>query len=175
MRFARIRLALVPLAMPVLFATALAATPVGDDPSPALHALVERTLEAGRCADQGGWAICSIDAFLDAGHLRPIADGPPAVPFEAVRLSVVVVRNGPSFVVTEVFGRRQHWRRDGDATVIDQVLVSYWGPYRGEIAGRRFRLDADQELVATDPLPRDPAAADAVWSLLTRLFLGVRV
>jgi hypothetical protein len=59
--------------------------------------------------------------------------------------------------------------------VIDQVLVSYWGPHRDEVAGRRFHLDADQALIGTDALPRDPEARDAVWSLLTRLFLGVRI
>jgi len=175
MRFARARLALAPLAVPLLFATALAATPIADDPSPTLQALVERVLEAGRCADQGEWAICSIEAFLHDGQVRRVADGLPAPPFEAVRLSVVVVRSGGAAVVTEVFGRRQHWRRDGDVTVIDQVLVSYWGPHRDEVAGRRFHLDADQALIGTDALPRDPEARDAVWSLLTRLFLGVRI
>jgi hypothetical protein len=175
MRFARVRLALAPLAVPLLFATALAAAPAADEPSPTMQALVERALQAGHCADQGGWAICSIDSFLDGGRVSRIADGPPAVPFEAVRLSVVVVPGAGSLVVTEVFGRRQHWRRDGEATVIDQVLVSYWGPHRGEVAGRRFHLDTDQALVGTDTLPRDPEAADAVWSLLTRLFLGVQI
>jgi hypothetical protein len=175
MPLARVKLALAPLVVPLLVATALAATPISDDPSPTLHALVERVLEAGRCADQGEWAICSIDAFLHDGQVRRVTEGLPAPPFEAVRLSVVVVRSSSAAVVTEVFGRRQHWRREGDVTVIDQVLVSYWGPHRDDVAARRFRLDADQALIGTDALPRDPEAREAVWSLLTRLFLGVRI
>lgn len=164
---------LVPLVVALLvFGAPLPAA--GDEPAPALAILVTRTLSDGTCLGRGDLVVCSLEAFLREGRVQNTGGDPPRLPYEAVSLSVVVIPQGDSLLVVEVFAQRERWKRDGDTTVVDQMLVFYWGPNQGQAVARRLRLDGPT-LLGVDPLPRTTEDAQSVWNLLTRLFLGTQV
>ena len=163
-------------AMLVIFFFVVAA-PVptaGGEPTPALAQLVKRTLSDGTCLDQGDQVVCSLQAVLREGHIRNAGGDLPPLPYEVVYLSVLVVPTGDTLIIEEVFGQRERWMQEGDATVVEQLLVSYWGPSQGQSIARRVQLNGST-LLKTSNLP--PAAGDvqSVWTLLIRLFLSTRL
>ena len=143
------------------------------EPSPALVELVSRSLSEGTCIDDGPRAICSLTAVVRSGPVRDAGGDRPQPPYEAVHLIVVVSGSVERLLVEEVFGLRERGERDGDTTVVHQVLVPLWGPRRGHPLGRRLRFDGPVAL-GIEEFPPTREDVRAIGDLLSEIFLSAR-
>jgi hypothetical protein len=161
------------LALLFLLGLVLAAPAVGADRMPTLGELVKRALAGGLCFAQGEMSVCHLEAVLKAGYVN-MGSERPAMPYETVSLSVVTTTTDERIVVEEVFGQWERWRQEGDETVVEQLLLSYFGPHQGQGMARRLRLDGE-DVLGSDRLPRTEEDAQSMWRLLETTFLAVQL
>lgn len=159
-----------------LLVAALSATTTpasGSAPLLPFGELIRRALTTGTCRDLEGRVICHLEAFLNHGVLlNNVREADTS--YEAIYFVVAVLPVPDAWVVEEVIGQRETWRRNGNVTVLRQVFIHYLGPRRGRVTARELGLEGST-CVYLNELPASSTDVEQVEQLLIRLFLSTRL